>query len=394
MAPFRWRSVVLIVIALAAMMGFAGPASAQETRPQGIGPSPPAPTSIVVNLPARTLYWYVNGELVRSFPVAIGKTSTVTPVGAYKVQYKAVHPWWQPPDGGPVVPPGPSNPLGTRWIQFNGGYGIHGNNNPSSIGQVVSAGCIRMYKEDVEWLYEQVSVGTPVHIIYETVQVQNGPGGRRYLAVYPDVYGRGTANVGHVLKAAGFEPDAVAVSGPGLYPLSAQALVNGHALETVLHQGKAYVAARKLGDRMSAAVGWDPESRTVSLDGQAVPTVVRGSTGYVDAATAAAVLGVEYNWNAQTGTARFSGQPLFLNGRLLSRQGQSLDGVLHLPVRLVGEAVGATIGWNPEQRQALVSGQPVQTWLRGSTSYTPAAALADRLGLRLVFQGDAIYLTR
>lgn len=394
MAPFRWRSLVLVLVTLAAMIGFAGPAAAQESRPQSIGPRPPTPTGIVVNLPARTLYWYVNGELVRAFPVAIGKVSTVTPVGGYKVQLKAVHPWWQPPNGAPVVAPGPANPLGTRWIQFNGGYGIHGNNNPASIGQVVSAGCIRMYKEDVEWLYEQVAVGTPVHVIYETVQVHYGPGGRPYLAVYPDVYGRGMANTGNVLKAAGFEPDAVTVSGPGLYPLGGQGVVNGHALETIMHGGKPYVAARALGDRMSATVGWDQASRTISLDGQAVPSVVRGSTGYVEAATAAAVLGVEYSWSAQTATARLTGQPLYLNGRLLSRQGQSLDGVVHVPVRQVGEAAGAAIGWAQEQRQALMNGAPIQTWLRGSTSYTSVAVLADRLGLRVTRQGDAIYLTR
>ncbi len=367
-------------------------AGGRVTRPRGIGPRPPEPTGVVINLPARTLYWYWDGVLVRSFPVGVGKPPTPTIVGSFRVENKAVHPWWLPPSGGEPVPPGPQNPLGTRWIGFRGGYGIHGNNNPASIGHLVSLGCVRMYLDDVEWLYEQVAVGTPVTVQYEPVQIQVGTDGREYLAVYPDVYGRGHPSPADVLKAAGYSPDAVEVTGPGLYRLDAEGFVNGSDIRMALHRGQPYVLARDLAVRMGAAVTWDPESRRVSLDGQPLPTVLLGGRGYVDAGAAAAVLGVEYSWNPDTATAVLTGRPLFLGGHLLARSGLTVAGEPHLPVRLVAEAAGHRVDWVAETRTVLVDGRPIPYNLVGSTAYTRAAVLAERLRLRVTVEGDRIYL--
>ncbi|MDF2628124.1 MAG: L,D-transpeptidase catalytic domain [Symbiobacteriaceae bacterium] len=325
MALSHWRAVAAGLV-MAAVLALGKPAMAAETRPQGIGPAPPAPTGIVINLPARTLYWYVDGTLNRSFPVGIGRTTDQTPTGSYKIQNKAVNPWWLPPWGGDIVPPGPSNPLGTRWMAFNYSYGIHGNNVPSSIGGVVSAGCIRMFNADVEWLYDQVRVGTPVNVIYETAQVQTGADGRRYLAVYPDVYGWGSQSAADVLTAAGLAADTVAPDGPGLYRLDAAALVNGQSVPALLHKGRPYVAARALANRLGAEVAWEHETRTVYLDGQPVTTHLKVSTGYVDAEEAAAVLGVEYEWNSETNTVLFSGTPMYVSGHLLIGRGSALEG--------------------------------------------------------------------
>lgn len=381
---------MLLAVLLLCMPGTAE--AAQETRPQGIGPRPPTPTGVVVNLPARTLYWYVDGELVRSFPVGVGRVTAKTPTGSWKVQNKAVHPWWLPPDGGKAVPPGPANPLGTRWIGFNGGYGIHGNNNPASIGGYVSAGCIRMYKEDVEWLYEQVRVGTPVHVIYEPVQVQLDRGGRAYLAIYPDGYGRGGKSAAQVLTAAGLAPDAVKATQPGLYRADAAGVVNGAAVPAILYQSKPYLAARDLGTRLAATVTWDDAARRVVLDGQPVTTTLKGGSGYVDAEEAAAVLGVEYSWNAQNGVVTLTGHPLFLNGHLLSREGRPFGDEVHLPVRAVAEAAGHSVDWDNTARRALVDGTPVPTVLYRSRSFTPVNELAARLGLPFRTSGSAIYL--
>ncbi|HLN60364.1 MAG TPA: L,D-transpeptidase family protein [Symbiobacteriaceae bacterium] len=324
MASFRWRAPVAVLLVLA-LLSLAGTAMAEVTRPQGIGPAPPTPTGVVINLPARTLYWYKDGTLVRTFPVGVGTPATVSPVGSYRVREKAVDPWWQPPGNAPVVPPGPQNPLGTRWMGFYGGYGIHGNNNPSSIGGVVSHGCIRMYVPDVEWLYDQVTVGTPVHIQYETAQILYGPAGQRYLGIYPNIYARKQPTAADVLKGAGYDPATVTVTEPGLYLLDAAALVNGAPLAATLHQGRPYLAARALGQMLGAEVRWDDATRTVLLDGHPVKTVLRGSTGYVDAEEAAAVLGVEYAYNAETATAVLTGRPLFVNGHLQNQQGESLE---------------------------------------------------------------------
>jgi L,D-transpeptidase ErfK/SrfK len=325
MASFRLKAAAA-VLAIAATLLPASFASAQVTRPQGIGPAPPAPTSIIVNLPARTLYWYKNGQLLRTFPVGVGTSATQTPPGTRKVLEKAVHPWWQPPWGGAIVPPGPQNPLGTRWMGLGDGYGIHGTNAPDSIGYFVSHGCIRMYVPDVEWLYEQVPVGTPVLLAYDPVGIQFGPGGRRYLALYPDAYGRGAPSIASVLTAAGLEADAVSTKEAGLYALDAGAVVNGQEVPAIRHQGRVFLAARAMGAQLSTPVMWDPATATVLLDGQPVATVLRGATGYVDAEAAAAILGVEYQWDDQAGVAVFTGRPLFLNGHLLSREGDPLEG--------------------------------------------------------------------
>jgi hypothetical protein len=107
---------------------------------------------IQVDLTTRQLRLLNNGNLVGIYPVAIGKPSTPTPVGQFQILNKAVN---------------PGGPFGTRWMGFtNQGHGIHGNNNPSSIGQAVSNGCVRMYNRDVESIFPLINVGTPVEIFW------------------------------------------------------------------------------------------------------------------------------------------------------------------------------------------------------------------------------------
>ena len=81
------------------------------------------------------------------------------------------HPWWYPPasdwaKGEKPVPPGPGNPLGTRWMGLSAaGVGIHGTPDAASIGYSASHGCIRMRISEAEWLFAHVRVGTPVFIV-------------------------------------------------------------------------------------------------------------------------------------------------------------------------------------------------------------------------------------
>lgn len=108
---------------------------------------------IVVNTSARTLTLYKDGKWFKSFPVAVGKPSTPTPKGTFRIKNKAAN---------------PGGPFGARWLGLSatsGSYGIHGTNNPSSIGKAVSNGCIRMHNKDVIFLYDTVPVGTIVEII-------------------------------------------------------------------------------------------------------------------------------------------------------------------------------------------------------------------------------------
>jgi hypothetical protein len=107
---------------------------------------------------------------VASFGIATGMAAYPTPTGNFRIATKQRNPWWYPPSadwarGAQPVPPGPGNPLGTRWMGLNvGAVGIHGTPDAASIGYSASHGCIRMRISDAEWLFERVRVGTPVFI--------------------------------------------------------------------------------------------------------------------------------------------------------------------------------------------------------------------------------------
>ncbi len=127
---------------------------------------------IVIVRATNTLTLYDGTRLVRRFPVATGQAIYPTPAGLWHIMDKQRDPWWYPPTydawakGLKPVPPGPSNPLGTRWMGLNApGVGIHGTDAPTSIGYSASHGCIRMQVPDAEWLFERVAVGTPVVIL-------------------------------------------------------------------------------------------------------------------------------------------------------------------------------------------------------------------------------------
>jgi lipoprotein-anchoring transpeptidase ErfK/SrfK len=138
--------------------------SAQVTR-VNFGPV------IVIRRGSNRLYLYSGMRTNRLFPVATGQSVYPTPLGNFQIIVKWRNPWWYPPNspwaqGEKPIPPGPSNPLGTRWMGISApGVGIHGTNNDASIGYSVSHGCIRMHVSDAEWLFNHVDIGTPVFIV-------------------------------------------------------------------------------------------------------------------------------------------------------------------------------------------------------------------------------------
>ena len=118
---------------------------------------------IVVSIPDRKLALLQDGRVLKVYPAAVGAPATPSPTGACQVVVRISNPTWYGP--GTVVPPGKANPLGTRWIGLSRkGYGIHGTNNPRSIGRRASHGCIRMRNADVEQLYEMVATGDVVEL--------------------------------------------------------------------------------------------------------------------------------------------------------------------------------------------------------------------------------------
>ena len=126
---------------------------------------------VVIRRESKHLYLYQRMSFVRRFRVATGMAAYPTPLGRFSIVVMARNPWWYPPasdwaSGLPPVPPGPGNPLGTRWMGLSvPGVGIHGTPNAASIGYSASHGCIRMRIPEAEWLFRRVRVGTPVFIV-------------------------------------------------------------------------------------------------------------------------------------------------------------------------------------------------------------------------------------
>jgi len=146
-------------MAAAMVLAMHGAAQQAET-------STPAQTKrvIVVSLEDRKLALMEDGHVKRIYTVAVGKPSTPSPVGTFKIERRVKNPTYQ--HDGKTIQPGPGNPVGTRWMGLSiKGYGIHGTNEPKSIGRAASHGCIRMAKADLEEMYEMVAVGDTVELV-------------------------------------------------------------------------------------------------------------------------------------------------------------------------------------------------------------------------------------
>lgn len=125
--------------------------------------SPDARRRIVVSIPDRSLALVENDRVVLTYPVAVGAPLSPSPVGAFTIVSRVSNPTYYKP--GTVIGPGARNPIGTRWIGLNAkGYGIHGTDDPASIGSARSHGCIRLKNADVERLFERVRAGDLVEL--------------------------------------------------------------------------------------------------------------------------------------------------------------------------------------------------------------------------------------
>jgi L,D-transpeptidase ErfK/SrfK len=156
---------------------------------------------LVINLPELNLYYFKNGVYQRRYALAVGKPSWPTPTGTYEIFEKRKNPIWNVPPsiqeemeetGQRVlekVPPGPKNPLGKFYMGTTAaGVGIHATNRPWSVGYSVSHGCIRMLPHEIEQLFPQIPVGTPVKIIYRPIKIAVTPEGKVYLEANLNIY--------------------------------------------------------------------------------------------------------------------------------------------------------------------------------------------------------------
>ena len=146
MAKAKWIVAVLLMVTADAL--------AQKQQPA---------RQVLVSIPDRKLAVLEDGRVLKVFAVAVGADDSPSPDGEFQIINRLTNPTYYYP--GKVIPAGPDNPLGSRWIGLNlKGYGIHGTNAPRSIGKAASHGCIRMAKRDLEQFFEMARVGDTVAI--------------------------------------------------------------------------------------------------------------------------------------------------------------------------------------------------------------------------------------
>jgi L,D-transpeptidase ErfK/SrfK len=169
------------------------------------------PEGLVINVPEMRLYDYTRGPEPEIYAVAVGDPEDPTPIGDFVVGQKRIDPAWNVPESireekpelPAVVPPGPDNPLGSRWLTIgSSSYGIHGTNVRWSIGRLATHGCVRLYEEDVLELYERVPEGTRLQIVYQPFK-WGREGGRLVLEAHPDLYGQVPDRLAAALSALG-----------------------------------------------------------------------------------------------------------------------------------------------------------------------------------------------
>jgi L,D-transpeptidase ErfK/SrfK len=167
------------------------------------------PKHLVLNIPEMRLYDFRADGEPDVYAVAVGGRDIQTPVGRFPITDREIDPIWdvpasirrQRPELPAQVPAGPDNPLGTRWMRLGHTvYGLHGTNTRWAIGRMATNGCIRMYDDQVQALFEHTPAGTPVVIVYQPYKW--GVEGREiYLEAHPDLYGRFADPVGEALRA-------------------------------------------------------------------------------------------------------------------------------------------------------------------------------------------------
>ncbi|MBI2874772.1 MAG: L,D-transpeptidase family protein [Firmicutes bacterium] len=359
-----------------------------------------------LNLAAHRLRMFEGDEPVKVFSVGVGKLDAGTPTGNFRIINKLINPTWFPPESvenKEPVPPGPLNPLGTRWLGLSkSGYGLHGTNLPASVGQYVSLGCVRLFNDDVEWLTDQVMVGTPVEIRYDTVESAFDPfSGKPYLEVYPDAYrldpGRddrirrmlgelglldriSADRLGRLLKRAGVAHTVISEGIP--------VFVNGELLTVggIELQGVPYVPLRLLADSLGFKITWDAALGMVMVEGQPVPTAVRvEGTMVVPAKDLPAYLPgsttriVERNLAVEVSFLRvyWNDKPVFLPSLVRERK-------VWFPLAEISARVNRRFVWSAEKQAALSGGTEIRGWMREDRLWISNGGLAS-LGLELLW---------
>lgn len=418
-----WRLVPLtLVFALLGVLYLPnGNASAQVQSGQVSGSLPPVADpngfEIIINLPEMKLYLYRYGLPFKEYPIGIGNVVSPSLLGRTEIINRVAHPTYYPPDwysrGLSPIPPGPDNPVGTRWLGLGWpGYGIHGTNRPESIGTAASAGCIRMYNEHVEELAEYVSIGTPVTFIYETITAWTDPITRRpYMKVVPDLYNLGTNTVANAqrvfaeqglnvpdLDIAALEMLLTEASGqPQPIPLQLGVTLNDNVLANAGYTlgTRDLVSLVALSNALGEELPWRRQGGDVLVHGRSVNgAVVVSGKPYAPPAAAAAALGLVH-MPAAPGTDEpeaYYAARVVRDGTQLPLRGFIDRDQLLLPVKEFAAEFGVDLQWDPELGAAVWDGRPLFGGrIIFDRAYMPHDRLAALLGVTIHWApGDTV----
>lgn len=264
---------------------------------------------IIINKSSNTLYHMKEGLVYKRYPVATGKTPRHTPNGRHKIVNKLVNPAWGGAGINEPVPAGAkNNPLGRRWIglSYGGGgqYGIHGNSQPSSIGRYISLGCVRMFNNQVESMFEEVKIGNPVWIGDEATLISYG-------VVFEEEYKEPVVESYEIVGDIKLRIDGRDI------PLS-KPIVN--------RQGKTYYPFREILENANVSIHWNQEDKSIqAMVGNYNILLWINSNIYIDN-------GIK--------KAFPKGEMVFVDG----------DNNSYIPIRTVMEALGFQVIWNGEDR--------------------------------------------
>ena len=350
-------------------------------------------SKIIVNLPSRTLEYYENNRLIKEYPVAIGKPSTPTPRGFFHIIDKEVNPWWYPPNSnGYVVPSGPSNPLGYRWMGFNGNYGIHGTNAPWSIGSVISNGCIRMHEEDVEDLFPRVEDNTPVYITYDQIKVRVDITGRASIGIYPDVYDDGNMTLEEVKSQLKTENLGSLVADEFLSQLMREAKgeqvlfaklynlkINNKELPHYLvgWDDIIYVPVQTLSTDLDRTIIWDEQQQLVIGKQHAVPGMVKNNILYVGVNQVPSLFGVEQSWDEYHSCLTIHALELLLAGQPVTFNVQQINKIHYVPIVKVAQALGRKLYWEEQSKTWWLGYRKIEVTMLAEEPYIEVSKISD-----------------
>jgi len=365
---------IRVVIVLIILVFTLSPAVFAQLSPDLASPN------IVINLPSKTLELYSNTNLIKVYPIAIGKPSTPSPLGNFKIINKEVNPSWIHPQSGNVVISGPDNPLGYRWMEFYPLYGIHGTNAPWTIGSAVSNGCIRMQEENVEELFEVVPYGTPVQITYDRVKVRTDGNGELSIGIYPDIYGGHELSLNEVktkLMSYGVgdflrdnELIEIMNAGTGHQTVFARfhkIRVNRKTLSdrAVTYKDALYVPVRPVAIALGINIIWDDQNGMVRCNKQTVPGRLINNQLFVTGENARVLFGGQQTWIPEENVYDVDAVTVSINSRVVTSDVHMLDGILAVPMIPLADAID----------QKVIRHLDGDYWLQGRK--VPVSLIAD-----------------